>query len=358
MSSKLLANMKVLVRADASVDVGSGHLMRCLTLADQLRDEGAEVAFACREIPGAMFDLLHTRGYRFARLPLAETGKDPQQFDAEETIQVARQFFPDGIEWLVVDHYELDAEWERMLRPHVSKLMVIDDLANRSHDCDLLLDQNYEDESRYREFVSKDCRLLLGASYALLRPEYAQYRAMKIQGTQTEFIKRALVFFGGSDSLDLTGATMKALSIEGLDHIELDIVVGANYLYYERLSQLAVLRGRTTIHKPRPHLADLMVAADIAIGGGGATNWERMCLGLPSIVITLAENQTPISEILNRRGVLRLLGKLGDVSIENISDALLSEIKSRQISNQVASAMDLCDGLGVARVINAMTSIQ
>jgi UDP-2,4-diacetamido-2,4,6-trideoxy-beta-L-altropyranose hydrolase len=236
--------------------------------------------------------------------------------------------------------------------------MVIDDIANRPHLCDLLVDQNYEDQARYSEFVPKDCRLLLGASYALLRPEYAQYRTIKILRPHTDIIKRAFIFFGGADALNLTGMALKAFSIKGLDHIELDVVVGANYLYHEQLNQLAVLRGRTNIHKPRPHLADLMVAADIAIGGGGATNWERMCLGLPSIVITLAENQTPISEILNRRGVLRLLGKLGDVSIENISDALLSEIKSRQISDQVASAMDLCDGLGVARVINAMTSIQ
>ena len=134
--------MKILIRTDASVEIGSGHLMRCLTLADQLSDEGAEVAFICRDLPGGMFDYLRSRDYRFAKLPVAEADKVSQQADATETIEAARQLFPGGVDWLVVDHYRLDAVWERLLRPYMKRLIVIDDLANRSHDCDLLLDQN------------------------------------------------------------------------------------------------------------------------------------------------------------------------------------------------------------------------
>jgi UDP-2,4-diacetamido-2,4,6-trideoxy-beta-L-altropyranose hydrolase len=358
----------VTFRVDASMQIGTGHVMRCLTLADALKSIGVLCHFICREHPGNLIDQILQRGYPVSALPkppeLIVNNEQRSNYEGwlgvEWMVDAAqtKANISEIVDWLIVDHYAIDASWEQVLRTSCRRLMVIDDIANRPHLCDLLVDQNYEDQARYSEFVPKDCRLLLGASYALLRPEYAQYRAIKILRPHTDIIKRAFIFFGGADALNLTGMALKAFSIKGLDHIELDVVVGANYLYHEQLNQLAVLRGRTNIHKPRPHLADLMVAADIAIGGGGATNWERMCLGLPSIVITLAENQTPISEILNRRGVLRLLGKLGDVSIENISDALLSEIKSRQISDQVASAMDLCDGLGVARVINAMTSIQ
>jgi UDP-2,4-diacetamido-2,4,6-trideoxy-beta-L-altropyranose hydrolase len=359
----------IAIRVDASLQIGTGHVMRCLTLADGLQAIGAQCHFICREQPGNLIDLIRQRGFSVSVLPRAPEQiviKEQQpNYDAwlgaDWAIDAAQTKSSIGtivVDWLIVDHYAIDSRWEQALRTNCRHLMVIDDIANRPHQCDLLIDQNYEDETRYRGLVSQDCRLLLGPSYALLRPEYAQYRAVKIQRTQTELIKRALVFFGGADSLDLTGTTLKALSVDGLDHIELDVVVGNNYLYYEQLSQLAALRGRATIHKPRPHLADLMVTADIAIGGGGATNWERMCLGLPSIVITLAENQIPISEILNHRGVIRLLGKSEDVSSESISAALLCEIKSRKIFLHVATAMDLCDGLGVARVINIMTSIQ
>jgi UDP-2,4-diacetamido-2,4,6-trideoxy-beta-L-altropyranose hydrolase len=259
-----------------------------------------------------------------------------------------------AIDWLIVDHYAIDARWERALRPICRKLMVIDDLADRPHDCDLLVDQNYEDEDRYKGLVSPSCRLLLGPKYALLRPEYAEYRATKVR--QSVFGKRVLVFFGGSDPNDLTGTALKALSGPGLGDLEVDVVVGANYLHYDLLTQLAALRGRTTIHMPRPHLAGLMAGADIAIGAGGVTNWERMCIGLPSLVITVADNQTPISEILHRRGVIRLLGKSEEITANNIRTALLDEIQSRRFVDRIAPAMALCDGLGVSRVLSKIAS--
>lgn len=170
--------MRVLIRTDASVEIGSGHLMRCLTLADQLRSEDSAVAFACRDLPGGLFDLLQTHGYRYARLPSATPGSNAQQDDAEATLEAAEKLFPDGLDWLVVDHYGLDATWERMLRPHVRKLMVIDDLANRPHDCDLLLDQNYyrDLDRRYHGLVPEQCITLLGPTYVLLRPEFADAR--------------------------------------------------------------------------------------------------------------------------------------------------------------------------------------
>ena len=342
--------------------------MRCLTLADALKSIGVLCHFICREHTGNLIDQILQRGYPVSALPKPPEliVNNEQQSNYESWLGVewmidavqTKASIGSVVDWLVVDHYAIDARWEQVLRTDCRHLMVIDDIANRRHLCDLLVDQNYEDQTRYSEFVPKDCRLLLGASYALLRPEYAQYRAIKILRPHTDIIKRAFIFFGGADALNLTGMALKAFSINGLDHIELDVVVGANYLYHEQLSQLAVLRGRTNIHKPLTHLADLMSAADIAIGAGGVTNWERMCLGLPTLVVTIAENQTPISKILDRLGVIKLLGRSEDVSSENISTALLSEIKSRKVSRQVTKAMSLCDGLGVARVINMMTSMQ
>lgn len=338
--------MNVLIRADASLVIGSGHVMRCLTLADQLRTKGMTVAFVCRNVPGGMFDLLSARGYQ----TVAIEGDWSQQFDAEETIKVVSQVFSEGLDWLVVDHYELDVEWERMLRPHVRKLFVIDDLANRFHDCDLLLDQNYENSERYRPWIGDNCQMLLGAFYALIRPEYAALRMT----SRREIVNRVLVFFGGSDPDDLTGLALDALSDSILSALEVDVVIGHNYSYHKKLENQALIRGKTNIYGPQPHLAALMAGADIAIGAGGATNWERMCLGLPSIVITLADNQVPISKILHRKGALRLIGSSKEVTVKSIRDALIDEIFSRCYSDRVNLALAQCDGLGLNRVVQVI----
>jgi UDP-2,4-diacetamido-2,4,6-trideoxy-beta-L-altropyranose hydrolase len=216
----------IVFRTDASVEIGSGHLMRCLTLADQLRGDGTEVAFICRDLPGGMFDLLDARGYRNARLDLAATSPRLQHDDARATIEALAQLFPGGVDWLVVDQYELDAEWERLLRPLSRKLMVIDDLANRSHDCDLLLDQNYyrDLDSRYQGLVPEQCVTLLGPGYVLLRPEFtlARQRLRARDG----IVRRILVFFGGSDPTNETEKVMAALRLLGRPDIDVDVVVG------------------------------------------------------------------------------------------------------------------------------------
>lgn len=300
--------MKILFRTDASVEIGSGHLMRCLTLADQLRAEGAEVAFVCRELPGAMFDLLHTCGYRFAKLPLAEVGKDSQQFDAEETIQAAGQLFPDSIDWVVVDHYELDVLWERMLRPHVCKLMVIDDLANRSHDCDLLLDQNYyrDQDQRYLGLVPEKCVTLLGPEYVLLRPEFAETK-QRIR-VRNGSVQRILVFFGGSDPTNQTQKALEALRLLERPDIEVDVVVGSTNPNRNTIQALCDELPNVTFHCQVSNMAELILNADLAIGAGGAAMWERCYLGLPTITVVFAANQESTTEDVARLGAIEYLG--------------------------------------------------
>lgn len=348
--------MRVLVRTDASVEIGSGHLIRCMTLAEQLRNDGSEVAFVCRDLPGGMFDLLHARGYPCAKLPWAGTGAAAQDDDAKGTIEAAAQLFPEGFDWLVVDHYELDAVWERTLRPHARKLMAIDDIANRPHDCDLLLDQNYESTERYKGLASESCRLLLGPKFALLRPEYADYR--KSMMPRIEELRRVLVFFGGTDQYNMTGLSLEALSQREFRHLDVDVVVGANYMFREKLDRQVAERPKTIIYGPRPHLADLMAQADLAIGAGGVTNWERMCLGLPSLVITLAENQVPISKILGNEGVLKLVGSADSSTVKDIRNALLDELQTHRYLRSTEMAMKKCDGLGVERVVDALLTIR
>jgi UDP-2,4-diacetamido-2,4,6-trideoxy-beta-L-altropyranose hydrolase len=317
-----------------------------------------------------MIDHIRNRGYEVAVLPISGVDQaenpSPNQsgtnyehllgthwaIDAKQT----KALLPNvEAEWLIVDHYAIDSRWEMDLRPKFGKILAIDDIANRPHIADILLDQNYTDKDRYLGLVPCDSVLLLGPEYALLRPEYAEFRARRPQLAGS--VKRVFVYFGGSDSNDLTGKTIEALSYTELADLELDVVVGANYLYLDRLNSLAQIRGRTHIHKPRLHLADLMSQADIAVGAGGVTNWERMCIGLPSLVVTLADNQIPISKILHNLGVIDLIGQSVSMDVESIRKALQVEIHTARIHSKRKVALELCDGLGVQRVADVLSSL-
>jgi UDP-2,4-diacetamido-2,4,6-trideoxy-beta-L-altropyranose hydrolase len=346
--------MKVLFRVDSSADIGSGHLIRCLTLADHLVGKGVDVAFVCSDLAGAMFELLRTRGYRYVRIAATSAQSECQLLDARQTIEAVGKLFCEKLDWLIVDQYQFDAVWERELQPYADRIFVIDDLADRQHDCDLLLDQNYDDAHRYEALVPSACSLLLGPRFALLRPEYAARR--KLMGSRQGTVQRVLVFFGGTDQHNMTGLSLQALSSPELRYLKVDLVIGANYRFHDELKRQAAARPNSTIYGPRPHLADLMAQADIAIGAGGATNWERMCLALPSLVITLAQNQAPISEQLSHEGAIKLLGSDTGLTSEDIRQGLLSELQTQQYLRRIELAMKKCDGLGITRVSDALFS--
>ena len=147
---------------------------------------------------------------------------------------------------------------------------------------------------------------------------------------------------------------MEALSSRNHKHFLIDLVIGSNNSYRAVLEQQASRRGLTFIHQSRIHLADLMAEADLAIGAGGATTWERLCLGLPSLVVTCADNQVPLAQILHNKGLIRLIGKSSTITVEDIHDALRIETETPNLSANSGAAMQLCDGAGVKRVLNQM----
>lgn len=355
--------MTIAFRVDASAEMGSGHLIRCMTLAETLRERGTSVRFVCRGHRGHLMPLLRERNLAVTALPAPAQAKggarreDYAQWlgvssdtDAKETIAALGSEKP---AWLVVDHYALDSQWERLVRPCVGQLMVIDDVA-REHDCDLLVDQNYfeQPELRYRALVPH-CTRALGPRYAIIRPEYAKHRAKA--RIRNGAVGRILVFFGGSDPHDLTGMTLRALSDGLFDHVEIDVIVGSNYPYARELEALAARCSRVRLHGPRPHLADLMEQADLAIGAGGATTWERLCVGVPSIVISIAENQRPICESLAKAGLIRYLG-----SHERVDEKLIREDVRRCIEQpqELAQLSErgraVVDGLGALRIAECL----
>jgi UDP-2,4-diacetamido-2,4,6-trideoxy-beta-L-altropyranose hydrolase len=192
--------------------------------------------------------------------------------------------------WMIVDHYALDYRWEQMIRPMVGGIMVIDDLADRIHECDLLLDQNYYSDmaSRYWGKVSPDCRLLLGPRYALLREEFRQIHTQV--KPRTIEVKRVLVFFGGMDEGNYTALALDALAAIARPDVQVDVVIGAMHPAKEEIEEVCA-RHEFGCHIQIKNIAALMAAADMSIGAGGGAIWERCCLGLPTIAFCVAENQ-------------------------------------------------------------------
>ncbi len=323
--------MKILIRTDASQQIGSGHVMRCLSLANELRQK-AHVSFICQELPGNMCDYIEQQGYPVHSNAILA---------AENNL----------IDWLIVDHYALDAQWETSMRPYVRKIMVIDDMANRKHDCDLLLDQNlYVDmESRYHDLVPQHCKQLLGPKYALLRPEFLVAR--QTLRTRDGSIKRILIFMGGSDPTNETAKALEAINLLNRPDIAVDVVVGASNPHKEQIKLLCASLLNTTYYCQVSNMAELMIKADLAIGAGGSTNWERCCLGLPSLVITIAENQEELTQTLHEQAYLISLGKKEKVSAETIWQKLHDILNEPElVLSFIERGKQLVDGNGAKRV--------
>jgi len=259
------------------------------------------------------------------------------------------------VDWLVVDHYALDHRWEAQLRKWAKRIMVIDDLADRMHECDLLLDQNLvkDADTRYTSLVPNSCALLTGPHYALLQSVYAQKRqhAPVREGP----VRRILVSFGGSDQRNLNEKTVNAfLSLQRTD-IKLDVVLGANNTKQEDLLRARVRPYKNIeIHGYLPDLSALMVRADLSVGAGGTTSWERCCLGLPSIVVTLAENQVALARELHRRGAIRWLGMDNLVTQDLLASAIKRALEESSLSEWSAICKSIVDGWGAKRVASAL----
>jgi UDP-2,4-diacetamido-2,4,6-trideoxy-beta-L-altropyranose hydrolase len=358
--------MKIVFRVDASIKIGSGHVMRCLTLAGELQSYGVEVQFICRAHSGNMIELIRGKEFSVHELPAPESqesqpapGADTesvytlwlgtsQEQDTRETIEAFQEKRPD---WLIIDHYALGQIWETQLRPYVRKIMVIDDLADRPHECDLLLDQNYflDGDSRYNDLVPATCTKLLGPQYALLRPEFA--KARKHLKTRTGKVQRVFVFFGGTDSDNLTGKAIEALSFPEFSHLDVDVVIGSHNPHRAKIERLVKTRLRTTLHVQVGNIAELMGQADLALGAGGSTTWERLCLGLPSLVVTIAENQTPFTEYLHHEKYLTRLETPETLDIQKLRQALSDTVEKDSVNRvQSSKGMEIVSGDGASQV--------
>ncbi|MBI4226428.1 UDP-2,4-diacetamido-2,4,6-trideoxy-beta-L-altropyranose hydrolase, partial [Candidatus Roizmanbacteria bacterium] len=313
--------MRFFFRVDASFLIGTGHVMRCLTLADALRKQGANCYFVCRAHIGNLLNLIQQRGYQTYSLPVLKDQSHHDKSLHESTLSTHSSWLGTDLEtdanqtltaigeryinWLIVDHYALDIRWEKKIRHMCCRLMVIDDLANRPHDCDLLLDQNLgRSASDYTNLVSPSCELLIGPQYALLRPEFSALRSYSInRRTNLEF-KHLLITMGGIDKDNATNKVLNALRncILPAD-LKITVVIGQYAPWLEEVKITAAkMPWSTEVLVNVQNMAKLMADSDLAIGAAGSTSWERNSLGLPTLIIALAENQKAIAKALNVAG--------------------------------------------------------
>lgn len=349
--------MRVLIRADASMSIGSGHIARCMTLAQVLRKQGDEVIFACRQLPGNLLQRLEDRGFTAHGLPGAYSQEQGADIEAslpwQADIDALELALDDSarFDWLVVDHYGLDAQWETAARRFADRLMAIDDLANRSHTADLLLDQNYSAQALdqpYLSWVDAKCRTLLGPRFALLREQF-DCAPIEIR----PFVKQVVVNFGGFDAARQVHAAM--LALQGFEELEVDFVAGLNNPDWEAMSALAASRPNWRLHALVDDFFSMLQRADLFIGAGGGTTWERAALGLPTICVSVANNQQLNAHLLAEAGGHLYLGPHEQLDPERMIDAVAVLRGNRELrASFAARSRALVDGLGARRVAAAM----
>lgn len=360
---------KAVFRVDASLQIGTGHVMRCLTLADQLRAHGFECHFVCREHVGHLLDVILRRGHQVHRLPMAESPGlteprpvpahagwlgAPWQLDARQTVAVLATLQP---QWLVVDHYALDARWEGALRPAVGQVLVVDDLADRPHDCDVLIDQTLgRQPAEYEHLVPPRCRCLAGASYALLRPEFAQLRPESLARRRAEMgLHHVVITMGGVDQGNAAGRVLRALDRCTLpESSHLTVVMGPTAPWLRTVQeQAAAMRWPTRVLVDVQDMARLMASADVAVGAAGSTSWERCCLGVPTLMLVLADNQQGVADALEAAGAAVVLGD-AETGPDRIGAALQKLADNGRRREMVERASAVTDGQGAAAAVSCM----
>jgi UDP-2,4-diacetamido-2,4,6-trideoxy-beta-L-altropyranose hydrolase len=355
---------RVAIRVDASTVLGTGHLMRCLVLARGLRSRGCQVTLISREHPGHLADWVETsQGFPVVRLPggAAAEGASPEEGglgvseaeDAEATLAWLEA--TGGGDWLIVDHYGLSRIWEERVRTRVPRILAIDDLANRSHSVDVLLDPNVHPDpiARYRDLVSSRTRLLLGPRYVPLRPAFRR-RARDLRrkhGSGT----RILVYFGGTDRGGVLQTSLQALAGLRWPAQDVLVLVGATDPRRDALLAMAQAHGYRAHLGLGQDMARLMARADLALGACGSTQWERCVMGLPSLVVTLALNQEATARTLDAMGVVRLVGSIDTLHGPDLMAQLrfLREHPAER-RRMAARGRALVDGLGAERILQVL----
>jgi UDP-2,4-diacetamido-2,4,6-trideoxy-beta-L-altropyranose hydrolase len=338
----------LIFRADASVAMGTGHVMRCLALAQAWQDEGGECIFAMAGANSSLEERLRSEAMEIVAI-VASAGT-PQ--DAAQFVELAGKYHA---RWVVVDGYQFDIKYQRAVKDAGLKLLLVDDTGHGgAYLADIVLDQNAHASEGFYQHREPYTRLLLGSRYAMLRREFKAWRELKRQIAPVG--RKVLVTLGGADADNITVQVIRALRLLAAENLESTIVVGGSNPQGGRLEE-EVQRGGGTIRLLSNvlNMPELMADADVAISAAGITCWEMCLLGLPALLIDVAENQTPVARELDRQGIAAYAGHGKDVTPEGIAGLLKSILASEERRTSMSErARRLVDGLGAERVACAL----
>lgn len=345
----------LLIRADADADMGTGHIMRCIALAQAWQQPGDGVAFLSRCESEALRQRIIDEGFDF----ISVKKHHPDPSDLSQTLSVLKRFasnaIPHGI-WLVCDGYHFTPNYHKAVRDNGYRLLVIDDMAHLNHyHADILLNQNINaPDLNYR--CDEDTTLLLGTRYALLRREFLKYRNFKRQ--IPDRAKNILVTLGGADPDNLTLKVIEALEHLDEPDVTARIIIGPANLHQETLRKaLASCHFQADLLINPPNMPELMGWADLAVSASGSTCWELAYMGLPAIVIVLAENQKGIAADLDRAGVVINLKEHTEVAVGCLAGTISSLIKDHELRQKMSlRAKELVDGQGSKRMVQMLVA--
>jgi UDP-2,4-diacetamido-2,4,6-trideoxy-beta-L-altropyranose hydrolase/UDP-4-amino-4,6-dideoxy-N-acetyl-beta-L-altrosamine N-acetyltransferase len=352
--------LRVIFRVDSSFKIGTGHVMRCLTLAEIFKENNHDVEFICRKNKGNLINKIRLKEFKVHLLDDVEIDNkfnksqiqdSFQAKDADECINIVNKY---RVDLLIIDHYLIDNFWETKLKPYCHKLIVIDDLAKRKHVCDILLDQTFgRKEQDYSPLIPKDCKLLLGSKYALLRPDFYKWREFSLNRRDPIKLKRLLINVGGFDNDNITSSILQELQICNLPKdVSILVVMSKSSLYIKDIQlSLDALPYETEVRFDVENMAELMANADIAIGASGSSSWERCCLGLPTIQIISASNQTFLAKMLEKNNIVKLITDVREIS-KLMQDAF------KWMKKASIAASKICDGNGGYRVFNNLSDFK
>jgi UDP-2,4-diacetamido-2,4,6-trideoxy-beta-L-altropyranose hydrolase len=339
---------RLLIRTDANARMGIGHLMRCLALAQAWRGTGGGVACLTATDSSMLQDRLQSEGVAVNRL-----SANPGSFnDALQTATVARQV---NASWIVLDGYQFDGSYQHALKDNGLKLLFVDDYGHADYYyADLVLNQNsYAHEGLYmnREPYT---RLLLGTKYALLRREFLKWRGWNRKISKQA--RKILVTLGGGDPENVTAKVVEAVGHIKLAGLEVIVVTGSNNPNFAVLQNL--IRNDTSDMRLRQNVADmseLLAWSDVAVSAGGSTCWELAYMGLPAVVMVLAENQKDIAADLDRAGVVISLKQHTEATVEYLAGTILRLIEDHKLRQKMSRrGRELVDGQGSARVLQKL----
>ena len=365
---------QIIIRCDSSLRIGNGHTIRCRTLAREFKKAGYKVCFICRNREGNIIDNLKKEfeviELNYKKEFIDNISKENENIssynlgcsskeDADECIEKMVHLGIKNISWIIVDHYGISQIWEKRiiegiklrmgnLSDKTPKILVIDDLANRKHIANILLDQNYygnQTSKRYEKLTPTNCIQLTGPKYALIAPEYNESRKNTYLRKN---LKKILIFFGGVDPDNYTCKVLKQLSSKEFEDLSISVVLGEKAVHKELVKKYVRAREKTNLYVNLPCLNEIISSSDLCIGAGGTSTWERACLGLPTITYSIAKNQEKQAEYLSELGMSIYLTN------ENEKIRLPSIAKLKDMSKK---GFDLCDGLGTKRLLNLINSI-